>query len=308
MTTLTSRWYRDDDDLARMLRLISTATASGTEANGIHPGDVIWGLFANPTIDPAARVRLFEDDGGALRGFVWLHGGRDFMMHLDTSESHAPETIAAMTGWAEEHLGPGEPFRTEIAPLVVVQEALTAAGYRDTGEADYQLNAQPLGDALAEPELPAGAAVRPVDFDNPAEVAARVALHKEVWDGSKFSLEGYPRLRAKPIYRPDLDLVAVTPAGELAAYCIAWWDPASRTSLFEPVGAALAHRRQGYAKALLRDALRRLRELGGEYAYVVSETSAEREPSRRLYASTGFSVLFPFAQWERAAAREDGAG
>src|SRR5699024_5911798 len=154
-----------------MVRQISTATATGTEANGLHPGDVIWGLFANPTIDPTARIRLFEDDRGALRGFVWLHGGRDFMMHLDTSESHAPGTIAAMIRWAEAHLGPGEPYRTEIAPLAVVQEALTAAGYRDSGEADFQLNAQPLGDALAEPELLEGATVRPVDFDDPAEVA-----------------------------------------------------------------------------------------------------------------------------------------
>lgn len=301
MMTLTNRWYRDDDDLARMLRLISRATASGTEAAWLHPGDVTWGLFQNPTIDPAARVRLFEDGQGTLRGFVWLHGGRDFMIHLDTAQPRASETFTTMIRWAEAHLGPGEPFRIEIAPLDVVQDALTAAGYHDTGEADFQLNAQPLSGLLAAPELLEGAVVRPVDFDDPAEVAARVALHREVWDPSKFSIEGYPRLREKPIYRPDLDLVAVTPTGELAAYCIAWWDPASRTSLFEPVGTAVAHRRHGYAKALLRDALRRVRELGGERAFVVSETSAEREPSRRLYASVGFERIARFAQWERRA-------
>ncbi len=303
MTTLTNRWYRDDDDLARMVQLISAATASETEAARLHPGDITWGLFANPTIDPTALIRLFEDDQGDLRGFVWLHGGRNFMVHLDTAQPGATDTIAAMVRWAEEHLGPGEPFRIEIAPLAIVQDALTAAGYRDTGEADFQLNAQPLDGPLAEPELPEGAVVRPVDVDDPADVAARVALHREVWESSKFSVEGYPRMREKPIYRPDLDLVVVTPAGELAAYVIAWWDPDSRTSLFEPVGAALAHRRQGYAKALLRDALRRVRDLGGERAYVVSETSADREPSRRLYASLGFSVLFPFTVWERDAAR-----
>lgn len=301
MTTLTSRWYRDDDDLARMLGLISSAVASESEANGLHPGDITWGLFGNLSIDPAARIRLFEDARGDLRGFVWLHGGREFMSHLDTSQAGASETFATMIQWAEAHLGPGEPVRTEIAPIDVARDALTAAGYRDTGETDFHLNAQPLGGSLAEPELPEGAVVRPVNFDDPAEVAARVALHQEVWEPSKFSEEGYPRLRSKPIYRPDLDLVAVTPEGELAAYCIVWWDPASRTSLFEPVGAAMAHRRKGYAKALLRDALRRVRDLGGEQAYVISETNAEREPSRRLYASVGFSVLFPFAVWERDA-------
>lgn len=301
MMTLTNRWYRDDDDLVRMLRLISTANVAGSEAAGLLPGDVVWGLFANLTIDPTARIRLFENEHGALRGFVWLHGGRDFMSHLDTSEPRATETFAAMIRWAEEHLGPGEPFRTEIAPLDLARSAVTAAGYRDTGEAAFQLNHQPLGDDLPAPELPPGAEVRPVRFDDPAEVAARVALHCEVWEPSRFSAEGYARLRGKPVYRPDLDLVAVTPAGDLAAYCIVWWNPEARVGEFEPVGTAAAHRRQGYGKALMREGLRRLRALGATDAVVISETNAEREPSRRLYASVGFRRVLLFEQWERRA-------
>lgn len=299
MVPLTNRWYRDDRDLERMLRLVAAATASGTEVAGLHPGDVTWGIFPNPTMDPTSRVRLFEDERGALQGFTWLHAGRDFGIHLDAASPRAPEIIAAMVGWAEEHLGPGGPLRTEIAPIDTARHALTLAGFRDTGDADYQLNLQSLDGPIPTPVLPRGATVRPVNFDEPAEVVARVALHREVWEPSKFNEEGYARLRQAPVYRPDLDLVAVTPEGELAAYCIVWWDPTSRSGLFEPVGAAVAHRRQGYAKALLLDGLRRLRDLGAERAVVISETAPEREPSRRLYASTGFSVAHPFEQWER---------
>jgi ribosomal protein S18 acetylase RimI-like enzyme len=94
--------------------------------------------------------------------------------------------------------------------------------------------------------------------------------------------------------------VAVTPAGELAAYCIVWWDPETRVGEFEPVGAAVAHRRQGYATALLREGLRRLRGLGATDAIVVSATGPEGEAARRLYASLGFGKVARFERWEKA--------
>jgi ribosomal protein S18 acetylase RimI-like enzyme len=168
---------------------------------------------------------------------------------------------------------------------------------------------QALDGALPEPALPPGATVRPVDVGDPAELAARAELHREVWEPSKFTADGYARLRERPVYRPDLDLVAVTPAGALAAYTIVWWDPETRTGLFEPVGAAVAHRRQGYAKALLLDALRRLRELGARHAIVLSSSTEETfEPSRRLYASAGFAVANRCERWERDPAPAEARG
>ena len=56
-------------------------------------------------------------------------------------------------------------------------------------------------------------------------------------------MEAYRRLRAVPYYDQNLDLVAVNGAGEFGAYCICWYDPGSRSGLFEPVGTAEACRR-----------------------------------------------------------------
>ena len=305
MTDLASRWYRDDGDLERMLRLVSnSAIADGPACGHLHRGDVVWGLFQNPTVDPTDRIVLFEGGDGALRGFVWLHPPRGFDVHVDSSLLGLTQTVASMIAWAEDHLGASGdvgPFTTEElastnAPL---REAFAASGYRPTGQSDFQLNHQPLGDDLLAPELPPGGEVRPVRPDDPADISARVALHREVWESSKFTEPGYARLRGRPVYRPDLDLVAVTPAGELAAYCIVWWDPEARVGELEPVGAAVAHRRRGYGKALLRDALRRLRDLGATDAIVVSGTGPEWEASRRLYASVGFARVTLFERWER---------
>jgi mycothiol synthase len=304
MTDLANRWYRDDDDLERMLRLVSAlAIADGPAVAHLHRGDVIWGLFQNPTIEPTDRIVLFEGGDGVLRGFLWLHPPRRFDVLVDPTMPDTPTTVATMIAWAEGHLGASGdagPFTTELASTNArLREVFAACGYRSTGQAAYQLNHQPLGDDIPAPELPAGGEVRPVRPDDPADIAARVALHREVWAPSKFTEPGYARLRGMPVYRPDLDLVAVTPAGELAAYCIVWWDPEARVGELEPVGAAIAHRRQGYGKALVRDALRRLRDLGATDAIVVSSTGPEWEASRRLYESVGFARVARFERWER---------
>ncbi len=302
MAKLTSRWYRNERDLKCMLALVTaSAMRDGPDAGHLHMGDVVWGLFQNPTIDPAARIRLFEDGRGALRGFVWLHPPRGFGIHVNTAMPIFPVMIVEMVRWTEAHLGVGSPFEIEEVPSLdmPLHAGLRSAGYRSTSTAAYCLNAQMLDAPIPEPVLPPGAMVRPVRFDDPVEIDARVALHREVWEPSRFTADGYQRLREKPVYRPDLDLVAVTPGGELASYCIVWWDPERRTGEFEPVGTASRFRRQGYGRALLLEAMRRLRTMGGKNAVVVSATQVESEPAQRLYEAVGFHRVLDFEDWER---------
>lgn len=302
MSHLTSRWYRDAGDLERMLRFVTAcALRDGVAFGHPHVGDIVWGLFQNPTIDPSARVRLFEDGHGRLCGFVWIEPPRHILLHLDAGTPGYAALVAAMLRWAEGELGgDGEPVTTEASSLDArLQEALRRLGYRPTGGADYRLNARTVGDAIPAPSLPEGAAVRPVRLDAPDEVRARVDLHREVWAPSKFTADGYARLRTMPVYRPELDLVAVTPAGELASYCIVWWDPETRTAEFEPVGTSTRFRRRGYGRALLLGALRRMREIGAERAVVISRTDADSEPARRLYEAVGFAPVLTYDTWAR---------
>lgn len=302
-------WYRDDRDLEQMLAVVSAATtAAGPRAGHLHPGDVVWGLFQNTGIDPTTRVHLFETACGELAGFVWLSPPGHFVVALAPGIVDPPATFAMMTTWAETHLSddarvagtPLEAITTEIASTdPVTSQWLTGVGYQPTGEAEFQHNHQLLDRALPDVAVPDGATVRAVDGTDEQDVAARVELHREVWAPSKFTVEGYRRLRGRPVYRADLDLVAVTPDGELAAYCLVWWDPASRVGLFEPVGAAERHRGRRYASAVMIEGLRRLRALGATDAVVVSATRPESEPARRLYASTGFEVGCRWETWRK---------
>ena len=92
-------------------------------------------------------------------------------------------------------------------------------------------------------------------------------------------------VQAAPLYRRDLDLVAVAPDGELAAFCTVWFDDVTRTAAFEPVGTHPAHQRRGLGRAVMAEGLRRAARLGATLCAVGSYSEA----AGALYASLGFT-------------------
>ena len=57
----------------------------------------------------------------------------------------------------------------------------------------------------------------------------------------------YQNIQSAPLYRRDLDLVAIAPDGEIAAFTIIWYDDVTRCGYFEPVGTTPEQQRQGLA-------------------------------------------------------------
>lgn len=129
--------------------------------------------------------------------------------------------------------------------------------------------------------------MRPVGGE--AEWGDRVEAHREVWHPSRVTPEAYRRLRAAPGYDPRLDLVAVEPDGTFGAYCVCWFDPASRAGLFEPVGTRAAYRRKGLGGAVMAEGLKRLRDLGARTALVSAVHG--NGAAIRLYESVWFETV-----------------
>jgi len=111
------------------------------------------------------------------------------------------------------------------------------------------------------------------------------AFHPDEPDERYEGWAWYRNVQRAPLYRRDLDLVAVAPDGELAAFCTLWFDDATRTAAFEPVGTHPAHQRRGLGKALMAEGLRRVRDLGATLCTVGSYSVA----AGALYASLGFT-------------------
>jgi ribosomal protein S18 acetylase RimI-like enzyme len=84
----------------------------------------------------------------------------------------------------------------------------------------------------------------------------------------------YRNIQTAPLYRRDLDLVAIAPEGEVAAFCTIWFDDVTRSAYFEPVATVPAHQRRGLATALMTEGLRRLQRMGATTAFVSGYSSA----------------------------------
>lgn len=309
--TLQWRAFVEPDDADVLIALMQRMEPWNEGGVGwLHPGDVTWRLYQNLAATPEEEIRIITDETGKALALVEMAAPDGYYVHLPEGTADLAEVLRFAVDEAERELRAMEPeegeeapshFETEVLPMqVAAADILRELGFESAGEPNYRLNGQPLGDDLPAPELRDGAIVRAVR-DDPPDLQARVDLHRDVWAPSKFSLEGYQRLRTKPLYRPDLDLVVETADGELASYCIVWWDPVTKMGEFEPVGTAERFRGRGYGKAILREGMRRIRALGGTYATVLNSMDDKSEPSRYLYPSAGFTTIGTFDRYTRPA-------
>lgn len=167
------------------------------------------------------------------------------------------------------------------------QDLLARRGYARGDHPEYQRR-RGMAAPIPDYALPAGYTVRALgDADeHPARswVSWR-AFHPNAPDDKYEGWAWYRNVQRAPLYRRDLDLVAVAPDGELAAFCTLWFDDVTRTAAFEPVGTHPDHQRRGVGRALMAEGLRRVRDLGATLCCVGSYSEA----AGALYASLGFT-------------------
>jgi mycothiol synthase len=91
----------------------------------------------------------------------------------------------------------------------------------------------------------------------------------------------YRNIQTAPLYRRDLDLVAIAPEGDIAAFCTIWFDDVTRSAYFEPVATVPDHQRRGLGKAVMTEGLRRLQRMGA----VAASVSGYSPAANALYRS-----------------------
>lgn len=291
---LSSRMFAGAADRDRIIRLLSETLARDPTGPHWHPGSIMWDMYLRADVDPSTRYRLWEDrDTGALLGVGRMENSADEIALQLAASVYGAETgatiVAEALAWARRQAN-----RALVPDLYALAygsdtwytEQLLAHGCAlDATHASYIHFQQALSAPPPDAPLPAGFSVRAVGESE--EWQRRVDTHRAAFAPSRFTVEGYRNVRAAPNYRPDLDLVAVAPNGDFAAYCLVWYDPASHVGEYEPVGAYPDWRRQGVTRAVLTEGLRRLCALGAEWAIVL--TSSENAPALRLYESCGFT-------------------
>lgn len=297
---MISRPHTSDSDFDAMLAFTAQCCRDVAPAPwDFHIGELIWQRHnreENVNRWPE-RVRFWEDDGGSILG-VGFYSIQDRQLSLLVRPNAGANValVESMIAWGNDRVIalPSEPdagghLSVEALGESALESTLLQLGWQQNDDPPMALFQRSLDD-IPVPQLPDGFVVRPLS--GPEEHADRVAVHREAFNPSTFTLPAYERVRKADGYDPDLDLVAVSPDGTFAAYCIAWFDAGNATGQFEPVGARESFRRQGLTKATLYSAMHRLAQKGATRVMVLSYSDSE--PAMRLYRSADFEQVGEF--------------
>jgi ribosomal protein S18 acetylase RimI-like enzyme len=303
--SLTSRGYETELDLRQMQALLMKARWQTDDWRYAHVGDLTWWfLMVACHLNPHEFIRLWYDDD-KLVGYAMLGEDPSFDWQV-LPEYEWCGIEAEALAWAATRLAELRQRNPEhwSGPLVSGARQdnakriafLKQHGFR-RGSQFSEVNMLRWLDApIPEPALPAGCQVRAVADAN--EIPDRAAAQREVWQPwtvGNVSADDYARFMQLPGYDRELDVVAIAPDGVIAAYVNGWLDPVNRIGDFGPVGARPAYRRQGLARAVLLEGLRRMQTRGMDRVSV--STGVANTAAMRLYETVGFRIVNRYLEY-----------
>jgi len=264
-----------------------------------------WRWHVNENIfrfNLAAAVFLWETTDGRLAAVLHPDGPGEAFLQVHPAYRSA-ELEVEMMATAETQFATTQPDGGQRLTLWahkhdgLRRDLLARRGYTLGKHPEYQRR-RSLDRPIPDFQLPAGYTVRALGdvTEHPARswVSWR-AFHPDEPDAQYEGWTWYHNVQRAPLYRRDLDLVAVAPDGELAAFCTVWFDDVTRTAAFEPVGTHPDHQRRGLGRALMAEGLRRAARLGATLCTVGSYSEA----AGALYASVGFTEYDLSEPWVR---------
>jgi mycothiol synthase len=310
----TMRNYQTEEDywcIREFLREVSLHTPAPDAGAGDNRHDFSWSLLrwdywrwhVNENIFHLKLedvITLWESNGQVVgmvnpdtpgEAFFQVHPAfrEDVSMcgMLDVAESKLPKT--------------NDDGRHELIVWVNASDDATKALFTERGYARSKFSAEHMrrrfiSKPVPDPVSPIGYTVRALGDES--ELPARSwlswkAFHPDEPDEKYQGWEWYKNVQRVPLYRRDLDIVAVADDGELAAFCTVWFDDITRTAVFEPVGTHPAHQKRGLGKAVMSEGLRRAHLLGATLATV----SSYGKGAHALYESMGFTEFDLLEPW-----------
>lgn len=275
-------------DRAALLALAAGARASDHPHAFVHPGGLQWLLRKVGTADFA--VSLSPD------GVVVDDSGYVIVQSVSTSVDAHLQLLRR----AEEDRRRRGGSAVEISIWDHDAELLAAVrslGYAPSvgHEAGIEL-IHPIGDGPVAPALPNGFEMRWLE---PELDDAYVELHRAAWSTvapSTYDRRMHDAVVSMPHFDRGLVPIVAAPDGTLAASCIAWFDPVTRTSEIEPLGTHPGYRRRGLARAVSVEAVR-LSAKRGATSVLVWGIGDHRIA---LYQSAGFRSARVWGEYARA--------
>jgi mycothiol synthase len=277
---LAMRRYQNEDDYWRIRAFLrQVMLLNGLRENSWHVARLDywrWHVAANcldrDSIDDV--VFLWEAADGQIVAVLNPEGTSDAYLQVHP-ELRTPELEDKMLGVAEEHLAADRDDGRMLDVWADSQDTLRLdilkrRGYTKGKWTEHQWR-RDLDAPIPNAPIPEGYTVRALgDVDElPARSwASWRGFHPDEPDEDYQGWEWYLNIQRCPLYRRDLDIVAVAPDGEIASICTLWYDDVTRSAYVEPVATVPEHLRRGLARATITEGLRRVQRLGATRAFV----------------------------------------
>lgn len=279
--TLSMRRYRNEEDHWRIRSFLRRVLLlNGRRQFGWHVGRLDywrWHLIGTCQIgDPIeSGIFIWETDDGEIAAVLHPESRGEAFLQVDP-RLRARALEEEVLDVAEQHL-----VHPEVRKLWVLahahdelrQEILARHGFTQVvrPEAVEHQHRRSLDAPIPEVRPIPGYTVRALG--EAEELPSRSwaswrAFHPNEPDEDYEGWEWYHNIQRQPLYRRDLDIVAIAPGGEIAAFCTIWYDDVTRTALYEPVGTMPEHQRRGLGRAVIQEGLRRVQRMGAVTVFV----------------------------------------
>jgi len=302
------RTYAGPGDYWRLRGFFRRLTAQHPVPSGFwHVGTfdyLRWHWLENVVERTPDDLVYWEDAGGATISIL-IHGDPGVCHPLIDPEAWSDGLATEMLSHAEDHLRARARDGREVIYIwaddqdVELQQLLQMRGY-DRHESAHAIESHGGLSLTATPDPvppPDGYVVRSMgDLDElpTRSLASWRSFHPgEPDDGADPTGAWYRNVQRAPLYRRDLDVVAVAENGDIASFAVCFFDDVTRTGVFVLDGTATPYQRKGLGKAVMTEALARLARLGALEAYV----SWYEAPAGALYQSVGFTVRETSRAW-----------
>jgi GNAT superfamily N-acetyltransferase len=263
-----------------------------------------WHSVLNLNDGSLEDVSLWETGDGQIAAVLNPEGLGEAHFSIHPA-FNSPELAAEMVIAAEGSLAAARDGQKKLTVWVNehqanLKHAVIQAGYTKSEVAEY-MRFRFLDEPILAAPPAEGYAVRPLgDGLELLErcYASGLAFHDDdihIARDNRDHPQWYRNLQTAPLYRRDLDIVAIAPDGSVASFCTIWFDDVTRSAYFEPVATVPSHQRRGLGKAVMCEGLRRLKRMGATKAFVGSYSPE----AHALYASVGFTEYELLEAWNK---------
>ncbi|MTI66772.1 MAG: GNAT family N-acetyltransferase [Firmicutes bacterium] len=209
-----------------------------------------------------------------------------------------------MINWAEKNIA----FKTDDGTKKLVihchdgdehrEKLLKGKGYKKSDRFEY-LKWQTLDKEIEDAKLPKGYSIHSaedgidVKKKNKCVVSAFNNEDYNEIEPDKEDISIFKSVENAPMYRKDLEIYTEDDNGDMASYALIWFNPVTKTGVYEPVATNNKHQRKGLGRAVIIEGLKRLKSLGAKIAYVGSAD----EKRSSFYKSAGFKEYDVYRKW-----------